>query len=85
MAETGGEAYPGAADDGEDLREDEVAEGELAREMVVAGGVGRRETLVGPWGEGEGIGGIVSHADESVKTGGRTETGNGMVRRSNGM
>ena len=38
VAETGGEAYPGAADDGEHLREDEVAEGELAREMVVAGG-----------------------------------------------
>ena len=47
VAETGGEAYPGASDDGEDLREDEVAEGELAREMVVGGAVDGRETLVG--------------------------------------
>jgi len=39
VAEAGGEAYPGASDDGENLREDEVAEGELARQMVVAGGV----------------------------------------------
>jgi hypothetical protein len=47
VAEAGGEAYPGASDDGEDLGEDEVTEGELAGEMVVAGGVDGRGIPVG--------------------------------------
>jgi hypothetical protein len=36
-AKAGGDAYPGAADDAEDLREDEVAETKLAVEGVGAG------------------------------------------------
>ena len=41
VAEACGESDPGATDDSKDLREDEVAEGELAREVVVVGSVER--------------------------------------------
>ena len=57
VAEAGGQTDPRASDDGEDLREDEVAEGELPGEMVVAGGVGGSGN---PVGGGEDIGCIVS-------------------------
>jgi hypothetical protein len=39
VAEAGGQTNPGASHDGEDLREDQVAEGELARELVNVDGV----------------------------------------------
>jgi len=51
VAEAGGEADPGAADDGEDLREDEVAERELAGEVVIVSGSGGGGLWCG-WGHG---------------------------------
>jgi hypothetical protein len=61
VAEAGGETDPGAADDGEDLGEDEVAQRELAREVVIVGGgrghwvdglTGGRKRGAGKVGEG---------------------------------
>jgi hypothetical protein len=46
MAETRGDAYPGAADDGEYLRQYEIAKVELAREVMSGGGTCSRGSRI---------------------------------------